>query len=385
MADFKKKTKIDIAGNPRALRRLRTQCEKAKRLLSSATTAPIECETLADGEDYNTNISRAKFEELCEALFKKCMPPVENVLKDSKIGKSEINEIVLVGGSTRIPKIQTMLQDMFNGKSLNKSINPDEAVAYGAAVQAAILTGKGNEQTQELLLLDVSPLSQGIGVSGGMMSTIIKRNTTIPCKCTQNYTTDADNQTGVIIEIYEGERKMFKDNHYLGKFSLDGIVPAPKGVPQIEVTLEIDANGILNVAAQDTGTGRASTITITNDKGRLTAAEIEKMVADAEKFRLEDEALEAKINARNAFENYCYTLKAVIEDKKLKGSFTNADKRGINEVSAEGLAWLENNQEATADQISGMKSLMAAKYNPIMTRVYDEAGMGVYEPLDINA
>ena len=385
MNDFKKKTKIDISKNPKALRRLRTQCEKAKRLLSSATTAPIECETLADGEDFNINISRAKFEELCEDLFKKCMPPVENVLKDSKIGKSEINEIVLVGGSTRIPKIQTMLSDFFNGKTLNKSINPDEAVAYGAAVQAAILTGKGNEATQELLLLDVSPLSQGIGVSGGMMSTIIKRNTTIPCKQTQNYTTDADNQTGVIIEVYEGERKMFKDNHYLGKFSLDGIPPAPKGVPQIEVTFEIDANGILNVAAQDTGTGRASTIVITNDKGRLTAEEIKKMVDDAEKFRLEDEALEAKINARNAFENYCYKLTAQIEDKKLKGSFTNADKRGINAVSQEGLAWLESNQEATQDQLDGMKSLLGAKFDPIMVRVYDEAGAGAYTPINATA
>ena len=381
IAEFKKKTKIDITGNPRALRRLRTQCEKAKRLLSSATTAPIECETLADGEDFNTNISRAKFEELCEDLFKKCMPPVENVLKDSKIGKSEIHEIVLVGGSTRIPKIQTMLSDFFNGKSLNKSINPDEAVAYGAAVQAAILTGKGNETTGELLLLDVSPLSQGIGVSGGFMSTIIKRNSTIPCKQTQIYTTDADNQTGVEIEVYEGERKMFKDNHYLGKFNLDGIPPAPKGVPQIEVTFEIDANGILNVSAQDTGTGRASNIVITNDKGRLSAAEIEKMVADAERYRKEDEAQEAKEKEKNNFENFCYAMKTVIEDKKLKGSFTNADKRALNAICSEGLAWLEDNEDATTDQMEGMKRVLAAKYDPVMVRVYDEAGAGTYVPL----
>ena len=381
MADFKKKTKQDISKNARALRRLRTQCEKAKRLLSSATTAPIECETLADGEDYNTNISRAKFEELCIDLFQQCMPPVENVLKDSKIGKSEINEIVLVGGSTRIPKIQSMLTDCFNGKALNKSINPDEAVAYGAAVQAAILTGKGNEATQELLLLDVSPLSQGIGISGGIMSTIIKRNTTIPTKQTSDYTTDADNQTGVVIDVYEGERKMFKDNHFLGKFTLDGIPPAPKGTPQIQVTFEIDANGILNVQACDSGTGRQSAITITNDKGRLSPEEIKKMIDDAEKFRKEDEEMEAKVLERNNFENYCYQIKMVIEDKKLKGSFTNADKRGINEVAAEGLAWLEKNEDASSEMIVGMKALMATKYNPIMVRVYEEAGCGPFVPI----
>ncbi|TDZ37825.1 Heat shock 70 kDa protein [Colletotrichum spinosum] len=373
--EFKRKHKKDLSSNARALRRLRTACERAKRTLSSSAQTSIEIDSLFEGIDFYTSITRARFEELCQDLFRSTIQPVDRVLSDAKIDKSQVHEIVLVGGSTRIPRIQKLISDYFNGKEPNKSINPDEAVAYGAAVQAAILSGDtSSKSTNEILLLDVAPLSLGIETAGGMMTKLIPRNTTIPTKKSEVFSTFSDNQPGVLIQVYEGERQRTKDNNLLGKFELTGIPPAPRGVPQIEVTFDVDANGIMNVSAVEKGTGKSNKIVITNDKGRLSKEEIERMLAEAEKYKDEDEAEAQRVSAKNGLESYAYSLRNTLSDSKVDEKLEADDKEKLKAEIDRCVSWLDENQQATREEYEDRQKELEGIANPIMMKFYGGAG-----------